>query len=69
MSIVRFSMILKNYLRLTLFSFILLFIFSCEEESDSGMNVRVYSQAPVLRAVVKDSKGQIAVQKNLNENI
>jgi hypothetical protein len=62
-------MILKNYLRLTLFSFILLFIFSCEEESDSGMNVRVYSQAPVLRAVVKDSKGQIAVQKNLNENI
>ncbi len=46
-----------------------IFILSCGESSSSGgMSVRVYSQAPVLRAVVKDAKGQIAIQKDLSKN-
>jgi len=33
------------------------------------MDVRVYSQAPVLRAVVKDARGQLALQSDLSKNI
>jgi hypothetical protein len=54
-----------------LFIFITMFTFvSCDESSGGGgVSVQVYSQAPVLRAVVKDARGQIAVQKDLSKNI
>ncbi len=60
----------RYYLSVFSFVSILLFFSSCSEDSNSkGMSVFVYSQAPVLRAVVKDAQGQIAIQKDLTKNI
>ncbi|MEA2111695.1 MAG: hypothetical protein U9P71_06580 [Campylobacterota bacterium] len=56
-----------------LFSLILvhiLFLFSaCGSGSSSVEEVSVYSIAPVNRAVVKDAKGQLAIQKDMSKNI
>ena len=57
-------------LHVTLPLLVSLLLLACSDESSSsGMDVRVYSQAPVLRAVVKDARGQLALQSDLSKNI
>lgn len=45
----------------------LLFL-GCDDTSQTGLHVTLYSQAPVLRAVLKDAQGQIATQDDLSQN-
>jgi hypothetical protein len=40
----------------------------CEDTNQTSLHVTLYSQAPVLRAVIKDAEGQIATQDDLSQN-
>ncbi len=62
-------MLIKSLHAIILLFLLFLFLACGDEDSNSGMDVRVYSQGPVLRAVVKDARGQIALQKDLSQNI
>ncbi|MEA3522322.1 MAG: hypothetical protein U9R50_05060 [Campylobacterota bacterium] len=61
---------MKKILHVSLLLLTSIIFLSCSEDDNSGgLRLQVYSQAPVLRAVVKDARGQIAIQENLSENL